>query len=142
MSQITQSKIKIYEFPDDVGCSNSTSNGTSNPEDEKERRENRKLKERVPFAVVGSNTLIDSPDGGEKKIRGRRYPWGIVDVSTSHKLNVSYFLLCKNFKFIAREICNISLLEIIGGKYGALRFCTPSQYVNTNPSTRPQRSNK
>ena len=46
------------------------------------------------------------------------------------------------FKFIAREICNISLLEIIGGKYGALRFCTPSQYVNTNPSTRPQRSNK
>lgn len=80
MSQISQSKIKIYEFPDDVGCSN-TPNGTSNPEDEKERRENRKLKERVPFAVVGSNTLIDPPDGGDKKIRGRRYPWGVVDVS-------------------------------------------------------------
>ena len=80
MSQISQSKIKIYEFPDDVGCS-STTNGTSNPEDEKERRENRKLKERVPFAVVGSNTLIDPPDGGDKKIRGRRYPWGVVDVS-------------------------------------------------------------
>ena len=95
MSQITQSKIKIYEFPDDVGCSNSTSNGTSNPEDEKERRENRKLKERVPFAVVGSNTLIDSPDGGEKKIRGRRYPWGIVDVSTNLKLDVTYFLVGK-----------------------------------------------
>jgi len=79
MSQISQSKIKIYEFPDDVGCSNAP-NGTSNPEDEKERRENRKLKERVPFAVVGSNTLIDSADGGEKKIRGRKYPWGIVDV--------------------------------------------------------------
>jgi len=79
MSQISQSKIKIYEFPDDVGCS-STTNGTSNPEDEKERRENRKLKERVPFAVVGSNTLIDPPDGGDKKIRGRRYPWGVVDV--------------------------------------------------------------
>merc|ERR1711953_1300202 len=46
----------------------------------KERRENRKLKERVPFAVVGSNTLIDPPDGGDKKIRGRRYPWGVVDV--------------------------------------------------------------
>ena len=80
MNQITQSKIKIYEFPDDIGCSN-VSNGGSNPEDEKERRENRKLKERVPFAVVGSNTLIESPDGGEKKIRGRRYPWGVVDVS-------------------------------------------------------------
>lgn len=79
MNQITQSKIKIYEFPDDIGCS-SVSNGGSNPEDEKERRENRKLKERVPFAVVGSNTLIESPDGGEKKIRGRRYPWGVVDI--------------------------------------------------------------
>ena len=80
MNQITQSKIKIYEFPDDIGCS-TVSNGGSNPEDERERRENRKLKERVPFAVVGSNTLIESPDGGEKKIRGRRYPWGVVDVS-------------------------------------------------------------
>jgi len=79
MNQITQSKIKIYEFPDDIGCS-SVSNGGSNPEDERERRENRKLKERVPFAVVGSNTLIDAPDGGEKKIRGRRYPWGVVDI--------------------------------------------------------------
>ena len=80
MSQIIQSKIKIYEFPEDVGCS-PTTNGAPNPEDEKERRENRKLKERVPFAVVGSNTLIESPEGGDKKIRGRRYPWGVVDVS-------------------------------------------------------------
>ena len=86
MNQITQSKIKIYEFPDDIGCSN-VSNGGSNPEDEKERRENRKLKERVPFAVVGSNTLIESPDGGEKKIRGRRYPWGVVDVSYYSRRN-------------------------------------------------------
>merc|ERR1712020_764129 len=54
MNQITQSKIKIYEFPDDIGCS-SVSNG-------------------------GSNPLIDAPDGGEKKIRGRRYPWGVVDI--------------------------------------------------------------
>ena len=94
MSQISQSKIKIYEFPDDVGCS-STPNGTSNPEDEKERRENRKLKERVPFAVVGSNTLIDPPDGGDKKIRGRRYPWGVVDVSYLSKKsqNTAYIKL-------------------------------------------------
>ena len=80
MNQIVQSKIKIYEFPENVGCSN-MSNGGSNPEDEKERKENRKLKERVPFAVVGSNTLIDPLDGGDRKIRGRRYPWGVVDVS-------------------------------------------------------------
>ena len=30
----------------------------------------------MPFAVVGSNRVIE---GGGKKIRGRQYPWGIVE---------------------------------------------------------------
>jgi septin 7 len=30
----------------------------------------------VPFAVVGSNTVVEV-DG--RKIRGRRYPWGVVE---------------------------------------------------------------
>jgi septin 7 len=34
------------------------------------------LKDRVPFAVVGSNTVIEI-DG--KKIRGRKYPWGVAE---------------------------------------------------------------
>ena len=49
--------------------------------EENERRENARLKERVPFAVVGSNTVIESEAG--KKVRGRKYPWGVVDVSTN-----------------------------------------------------------
>eukprot|EP00096_Caligus_rogercresseyi_P005437 TRINITY_DN208_c0_g1_i3.p1 TRINITY_DN208_c0_g1~~TRINITY_DN208_c0_g1_i3.p1 ORF type:complete len:579 (+),score=208.47 TRINITY_DN208_c0_g1_i3:405-2141(+) len=65
MHQIQQSKIKIYEFPDGDG-------------EDKEKKENQRLKERVPFAVVGSNTLIELPEG--KKVRGRKYPWGIVDI--------------------------------------------------------------
>ena len=35
------------------------------------------MKERVPFAVVGSNMIIDV-DG--KKARGRKYPWGAVNI--------------------------------------------------------------
>ena len=50
--------------------------------EENERRENARLKERVPFAVVGSNTVIESAEAG-KKVRGRKYPWGVVDVSTT-----------------------------------------------------------
>ena len=69
MNQIVQSKIKIYEFPD---CEEGET-------EENERKENARLKERVPFAVVGSNTVIDSESG--KKVRGRKYPWGVVDVS-------------------------------------------------------------
>ena len=71
--------VRIYEFPDDIGPS-CVVNGGTEKENERERRENRKMKERVPFAVVGSNTLIPDPDGGERKIRGRKYPWGTVNV--------------------------------------------------------------
>jgi len=72
MNQIVQAKIRIYEFPDEevLGNGETPSN--------KEIEANRKIKERVPFAVVGSNCLIDGADG--KKIRGRKYPWGIVDI--------------------------------------------------------------
>ena len=112
MNQITQSKIKIYEFPDDIGCSN-VSNGSSNPEDEKERRENRKLKERMPFAVVGSNTLIEAPDGGDKKIRGRRYPWGVVDVRYSFKFfsNLHPFQITSLFIYISKTFIQIENME-------------------------------
>ncbi|KAG5882666.1 hypothetical protein JTB14_024475 [Gonioctena quinquepunctata] len=64
LNEITQHKIKIYEFPD-----------TS--EEDEEHKLNKSLKDRVPFAVVGSNVVIEA-DG--KKVRGRRYPWGIAEV--------------------------------------------------------------
>jgi len=66
MQQIHQAKIKIYEFPD-------LEDGEEN-----EKIENRKLKNRVPFAIVGANTVVETPEG--KKVRGRQYPWGVVDV--------------------------------------------------------------
>lgn len=63
MNEIAQNKIKIYEFPD---C-----------DDEEENKNQKPLKDRVPFAVVGSNVMIES---NGKKIRGRRYPWGVAEV--------------------------------------------------------------
>lgn len=35
------------------------------------------VQDRVPFAVVGSNKVMDV---NGKKVRGRQYPWGIVEV--------------------------------------------------------------
>lgn len=38
-------------------------------------------KDRVPFAVVGSNAVVEIANGnGGRKIRVRKYPWGIVEV--------------------------------------------------------------
>lgn len=33
---------------------------------------------KVPFAVVGANSEVTSQEG--RKVRGRRYPWGIIEV--------------------------------------------------------------
>ncbi|XP_017773292.1 PREDICTED: septin-7 [Nicrophorus vespilloides] len=64
LNEIAQHKIKIYEFPDP-------------PEEDDDHKLNKSLSDRVPFAVVGSNVVIEV-DG--KKVRGRKYPWGIAEV--------------------------------------------------------------
>lgn len=64
LNEIAQHKIKIYEFPDTV-------------EEDEEHKLNKSLRDRVPFAVVGSNAVIEI-DG--KKMRGRKYPWGLAEV--------------------------------------------------------------
>merc|ERR1712176_1435250 len=63
MREIETHKINIYEFPDH--------------EDEEENRLNKKLKDQVPFAVIGSNCVVEI---GDKRIRARQYPWGVAEV--------------------------------------------------------------
>lgn len=46
LNEIQQNRIKMYEFPD-----------TS--EDDEEHKINKSLRERVPFAVVGANAIIE-----------------------------------------------------------------------------------
>ena len=97
MKQIIQAEIRIYEFPEDELMGNGI-----NATEEIDRKENKKMKERVPFAVVGSNCLIENADG--RKIRGRRYPWGIVDVSQFYFLSY-YFTSCVFFCDLEKYLC-------------------------------------
>lgn len=71
MNEITQHKIKIYEFPPGGDDEEDGNVGSAQL-----KSASQKLRARVPFAVVGSNTVIEQ-DG--KKIRGRKYPWGIAE---------------------------------------------------------------
>ncbi|XP_059167304.1 septin-2-like isoform X2 [Physella acuta] len=66
IDEIEENHIRIYEFPD---C--------DSDEDEDFKQQDRELKASIPFAVVGCNTVVEA---GGKKIRGRAYPWGIVEV--------------------------------------------------------------
>jgi len=63
MREIEMHKINIYEFPDF--------------DDEEENRLNKKIKDQVPFAVIGSNCVLQI---GDKRIRARQYPWGVAEV--------------------------------------------------------------
>lgn len=66
MEDIQENKIQIYSFPE---C--------DSDEDEDFKQQDRDLKASVPFAVIGSNQLVEI---NGKKVRGRIYPWGIVEV--------------------------------------------------------------
>ncbi|CAG6013937.1 unnamed protein product [Menidia menidia] len=66
MREIQEHKIKIYEFPE--------------TDDEEENRLVKKIKDKLPLAVVGSNTIIEV---NGKRARGRQYPWGVAEVENS-----------------------------------------------------------
>ncbi|MGH0150068.1 UNVERIFIED_CONTAM: hypothetical protein FKN15_033256 [Acipenser sinensis] len=69
--EIDQYCIKVYQFPD---C--------DSDEDEDFKQQDHELKESIPFAVIGSNTVVEAKG---KRVRGRLYPWGIVEVeNTAH----------------------------------------------------------
>ncbi|XP_062896962.1 septin 5a isoform X1 [Mobula hypostoma] len=64
--EIDQYGIKIYQFPE---C--------DSDEDDEFKKQDKELKESIPFAVIGSNTVVEARG---QRVRGRLYPWGIVEV--------------------------------------------------------------
>ena len=46
-------------------------------EDEDYKQQVQELRDSIPFAVVGANAMVEVHG---KKIRGRQYPWGVVEV--------------------------------------------------------------
>ncbi|XP_078484128.1 septin-2B isoform X5 [Ciona intestinalis] len=66
LEEIAAHEIQIYQLPD-----------ADEDEDEEFKEQTRCLKESIPFAVVGSTQMIEVKG---KKVRGRLYPWGVVEV--------------------------------------------------------------
>ena len=63
-NQLEEFEISVYEFPRD--------------EDEAESSDIR-----APFAIVGSNTVVEDSKG--RRFRVRRYPWGCVNIEDQVK---------------------------------------------------------
>jgi septin 7 len=64
MKEINQHKIKIYDFPESTGEEGEGADAT------------RALRSRVPYAVVGANSVIELEG---RRVRGRKYPWGVAE---------------------------------------------------------------
>jgi len=66
LEEIACNGIKIYNLPD-----------VDSDEDEEYKQQVAELRNSIPFAVCGANAVVEV---GGRKVRGRQYPWGIVDV--------------------------------------------------------------
>nr|POF22112.1 septin like spn3 [Quercus suber] len=66
MEDIEHYRIPVYNFPYDI-----------EEDDEDTVEENAELRGLMPFAIVGSEDVIEV-DG--KRVRARQYPWGVVEV--------------------------------------------------------------
>lgn len=66
MEDIEHYRIPVYNFPYDI-----------EEDDEDTVEENAELRGLMPFAIVGSEDVIDI---GGRRVRARQYPWGIVEV--------------------------------------------------------------
>lgn len=66
LSDIHHHGISIYEAP------------VYDKEDEETMLENEEILRKIPFAIVGSDQVVSTPDG--RQVRGRAYPWGTIEV--------------------------------------------------------------
>ncbi|CAF0823378.1 unnamed protein product [Adineta steineri] len=69
LEQIREHNIQVYQIPE---C--------DSDEDDEFKEQNRLLKNAVPFAVISSTQTLEVKG---KKVRGRMYPWGLVEVENS-----------------------------------------------------------
>src|SRR3984957_13735959 len=66
LSDIAHHNIQIFQAP------------PYDNEDEETLAEAEEIASKIPFAVVGSDKVVRTPDG--RNVRGRAYPWGVVEV--------------------------------------------------------------
>ncbi|NXL53129.1 SEP10 protein, partial [Podilymbus podiceps] len=88
MSELVSNGVHIYQFPTD---------------DETVSKINTIMNEHLPFAVVGSTEEVKI---GNKMVRARQYPWGIVQVENENHcdfVKLREMLICTNMEDLREQ---------------------------------------
>src|SRR6266404_3563955 len=80
-------------------------------EDEETIAESEEIASKIPFAVVGSDKVVATPDGRE--VRGRSYPWGVIEVDNEEHCDFVKLrqMLVRTYMEELREYTNDVLYE-------------------------------
>ncbi|KIY50560.1 Septin [Fistulina hepatica ATCC 64428] len=99
LADIAFHKIHIFQAP------------TYENEDEETILEAEEIASKIPFAVVGSDQAVVTPDGRE--VRGRAYPWGVVEVDNEDHCDFVKLrqMLVRTYMEELREYTNEVLYE-------------------------------
>ncbi|KAF7347910.1 Cell division control/GTP binding protein [Mycena venus] len=99
LSDIAHHNIHIFQAP------------TYDNEDEETIAEHEEIASKIPFAVVGSDKFVVTPNGRE--VRGRAYPWGVVEVDNEEHCDFVKLrqMLVRTYMEELREYTNDVLYE-------------------------------
>ena len=80
-------------------------------EDAETMDEAEEIASKIPFAVVGSDQVVVTPDGRE--VRGRSYPWGVIEVDNEEHCDFVKLrqMLVRTYMEELREYTNDVLYE-------------------------------
>ncbi|OMJ16959.1 Cell division control protein 3 [Smittium culicis] len=75
--------------------------------------DNKEILSKIPFAVIGSQQFVELPNSNGKKVRARKYPWGIIQVDDPKTNDFSYLrkMLIHSHTEELREVTNSVLYE-------------------------------
>ncbi|KAG8219733.1 Septin-domain-containing protein [Butyriboletus roseoflavus] len=99
LADIAHHKIQIFQAP------------TYENEDEETLAEAEEIASKIPFAVVGSDHVVQTPDG--RQVRGRSYPWGVIEVDNEEHCDFVKLrqMLVRTYMEELREYTNDVLYE-------------------------------
>ena len=95
---------------------------------------------KVPFAIVGANSEVTTPEG--RTVRGRRYPWGVIEVDNEDHCDFVKLrqMLIRTHMEELKEHTNNALYE----NYRSEKLTTmgvaqdPSVFKEVNPSVKQE----